>query len=91
MKFKAYAAENYLEVQSVFDAPIAVGNNHNTEFIRTFYVINNINISLVGRNTAIKLNVLNKDYKPFPVHLPIDNNVEPIQQPFRRRAVAVEQ
>lgn len=55
-KFKAYAASYPLEIVVVFDAPICVGNRN--EIMSSFYVIKNGNQSLLGRETALSLNVL---------------------------------
>lgn len=54
--FKSYAASYPLEIVAVFDAPICVGNRN--EVITSFYVIKNGNQSLLGRETALQLNVL---------------------------------
>ncbi|XP_075144752.1 uncharacterized protein LOC142219865 [Haematobia irritans] len=104
-QFKAYAADQLLEVVSVFEAPTSVKNS--SEIMATFYVIKNGNQSLLGRDTAIQLKVLklgldtnstgNKSETPFPkmknvsIKLAIDRNVRPIQQPLRRIPVALEE
>nr|XP_016925242.2 uncharacterized protein LOC108006293 [Drosophila suzukii]XP_016925243.2 uncharacterized protein LOC108006293 [Drosophila suzukii] len=71
-QFRAYAADQLLQISCVFEAPIAVGGN--AESIATFYVIKKGRQSLLGRETAIKLNVLRlgiainrvEKLEPFP-------------------------
>lgn len=72
--------------------------------IATFYVIANGNQSLLGRETSVRLNVLRlgldvnriESAKAFPkmksvqVKLSIDPSVKPVQQPFRRIPIALE-
>lgn len=101
--FRAYASDKLLRVLYVFEAPIYIG--HMPEKIATFYVIENGRQSLLGKDTAIKLNVLRlglnvnkvEELAPFPkwknivVKLAIDTNVTPVQQPVRRIPVALEE
>lgn len=101
--FRAYASDKLLRVICVFEAPIYI--SHMPEKIATFYVIENGRQSLLGKDTAIKLNVLRlglnvnkvEELAPFPkwknivVKLAIDTNVTPVQQPVRRIPVALEE
>ncbi|XP_050335789.1 uncharacterized protein K02A2.6-like [Bactrocera neohumeralis] len=100
-QFKAYAADKLLKVLQVFDAPIATAHK---ELIATFYVIEKGSQSLLGRDSAVKLNVLRvglnvhriEDKEPFPkiknvkVSLAIDCSIRPVQQPIRRIPIALE-
>ncbi|XP_043862245.1 uncharacterized protein K02A2.6-like [Drosophila santomea] len=102
-EFRGYASEQLLEVIRVFEAPISAGRDN--EVIATFYVIKNGRQSLLGRDTAIKLNVLRlglnvnhiEEPTPFPkwkgvkVKLCIDPEIRPVQQPVRRIPVALEE
>ncbi|XP_017467975.1 PREDICTED: uncharacterized protein LOC108360273 isoform X2 [Rhagoletis zephyria] len=102
-QFKAYAATQILKVLFVFEAPITVEGNK--EVIATFYLIENANQSLLGRETAIKLHVLklgrgvnNVDTEtPFPkirnieIKLSLNLSVKPIQQPMRRIPIVIEE
>nr|XP_043068709.1 uncharacterized protein K02A2.6-like [Drosophila bipectinata] len=102
-QFRGYASEQLLEVIYVFEAPISAVPN--VEVIATFFVIKNGRQSLLGRETAIKLNVLRLGLDvnrvemttPFPkwkgvkIKLWIDPKVIPIQQPVRRIPVALEE
>lgn len=80
--------------------------NRSPEVIATFYVVKKGEVSLLGKTTAIALNVLklgvpvnavNIEKRAFPkipnlkVRLSIDGNVKPVQQPVRRIPVAYEQ
>ncbi|XP_043063170.1 uncharacterized protein LOC122319635, partial [Drosophila yakuba] len=87
---------------TVFNATISV--EPGTEEIASFYVIENGEQSLLGRDTAIKLKVLRlgrninriEEMEPFPkwknieVSLSIDYDVKPVQQPVRRIPAALE-
>lgn len=101
-QFRGYASEQLLEVISVFEAPISAVPDF--EVIATFFVIKNGRQSLLGRDTAIRLNVLRlglnvncvEETTPFPkwkgikVKLWIDHEVKPVQQPLKRIPVALE-
>jgi len=55
-QFKGYASDQILNVISVFKAPISVGKH--AEMIASFIVIERGKQSLLGRQTAVKLDVL---------------------------------
>ncbi|XP_055842044.1 uncharacterized protein K02A2.6-like [Episyrphus balteatus] len=102
-QFRTYAGNTNLQVKFVFEAPIHVSNQK--ELIASFYVIANGRQSLLGRETALRLQVLKlgltinqlEDSQPFPkikdikVHLSIDKSVKPVQQPLRRIPSALEE
>ncbi|XP_054732030.1 uncharacterized protein K02A2.6-like [Anastrepha obliqua] len=102
-QFRSYASDQLLKVMCVFEAPISVDNN--PEMIASFFVIENGEQSLLGRETAIKLNVLRlgsnlnhiEPLKPFPkwkevvIKLSINPEIKPVQQPMRRIPVALEE
>jgi hypothetical protein len=54
-KFRAYAANNLLEVVNVFEAPFKIQCGQ--ELIATFFVIKNATQSVLGRETAIHLKI----------------------------------
>ncbi|XP_046865646.1 uncharacterized protein LOC124459908 [Drosophila willistoni] len=101
-QFGAYASDDVLRVTNAFEAPIRI--QERPEMIATFYVIENGRQSLLGRDTAVQLNVLkiglgvNKvdsyahfpKWKASPVRLAIDHNVRPVQKPMRRFPTALE-
>ncbi|XP_051864185.1 uncharacterized protein K02A2.6-like [Drosophila albomicans] len=101
-QFRGYASDQLLEVICVFEAPISAVPD--VEVIATFFVIKNGRQSLLGRETAIKLNVLRlglsvnrvETTAPFPkwkgveIKLCIDPQIKPVQQPVRRIPVALE-
>ncbi|XP_043659792.1 uncharacterized protein K02A2.6-like [Drosophila teissieri] len=101
-QFKGYASDEILNVICVFEAPIAIKDN--PEQIASFFVIEKGRQSLLGRETATKLNVLRMGLPvnhieiiaPFPkwksvsVKLTIDPDIDPVKQPMRRIPVALE-
>ncbi|XP_039150808.1 uncharacterized protein K02A2.6-like isoform X3 [Drosophila simulans] len=101
-QFRAYASNKLLRVMCIFEAPISV--EPGAEGIASFYVIENGEQSLLGRDTAIELKVLRlgrninriEEIEPFPswknieVRLSIDYDVKPVQQPVRRIPAALE-
>lgn len=101
-KFRGYASHELLHVICVFEAPISV--DPNPEVFASFFVIKNGTQSLLGKDTALQLNVLRlglevkriETLAPFPkwngppVKLSIDASIKPIQQPIRRIPIALE-
>lgn len=100
--FKAYGSDDPLNMIGMFTAEIEAGDNK-TEAV--FYVAENGRQSLLGDETARQLKVLKIGYNvasiqeqttPFPkikgvlVEIPIDPNVKPVQQPYRRAPFAME-
>lgn len=102
-QFRAYAGNDLLKIKRVFEAVIGLDLVSNV--IVSFYVIENGGQSLLGRDTAIKLNVLKlgpginqiQDSQIFPkikgikISLSIDKSVKPVQQPLRRVPSALEE
>jgi transposase InsO family protein len=101
--FKAYASPGNLQVSCKFNTRLSLKNG-NSE-ITTFYVVENGDKSLLGKNSAINLGVLRigldinniVDVTPFPkmrniiIQLKIDPNVTPVTQPYRRVPIALEE
>ncbi|XP_043065997.1 uncharacterized protein [Drosophila bipectinata] len=101
-QFKGYASDQILNVICVFEAPISVGKQ--AEMIASFLVIEKGQQSLLGRETAIKLEVLRlglqinhiEEVSVFPkwkgdsVKLAMDQDIKPVQQPMRRIPIALE-
>ncbi|XP_053956201.1 uncharacterized protein K02A2.6-like [Anastrepha ludens] len=101
-QFKAYAANQLLKVLYVFEAPVGVRKQ--SEKIATFYVIKDGKQSLLGRDTAIQLKVLQlglgvnnvEMMQPFPkisnvkIKLSLDPAIKPVKQPVRRIPIALE-
>ncbi|XP_030246419.1 uncharacterized protein LOC115565409 [Drosophila navojoa] len=101
-QFRGYASDQILNVICIFEAPISI--KHSPELIASFFVIEKGRQSLLGRETATKLNVLRvglpvnniEMVPPFPkwkgskVTLTIDPYVNPVKQPMRRIPVALE-
>lgn len=94
--FKAYGTEKALQLTGMFTAKIEAGGN-STE--ATFYIAKDGRQCLLGDDTAKKLKVLKIGYnigavrehvKAFPkikgvvVEIPINSNIPPVQQPYRR-------
>jgi len=102
-QFKGYASDQILNVICVFEAPISVGKH--AEMIASFFVIERGKQSLLGRETAIKLDVLRlglqvihiEEVSAFPkwkgdsVKLAINQDIKPVQQPMRRIPIALEE
>lgn len=100
--FKAYGSTNPLDMIGMFEAEIeAAGNKAKA----TFYIAENGMQSLLGDETAKKLKVLKIGYnvgslqeapKTFPkikgvlVEIPVDPNIKPVQQAYRRAPFALE-
>lgn len=100
--FKAYGSDRPLNMIGMFTAEIEAGDNK-TEAI--FYIAEDGKQSLLGDETAKQLKVLKIGYdvasvqqqpRAFPkikgvlVEIPIDPNVKPVQQPYRRSPFALE-
>lgn len=102
--FKSYASTANLQIKLVFDAKIAVSNGNCT--MATFYVIKDGTQSLLGKRTAIELDVLRlgvvnaieerQKLSPFPVikdivmDFKINDAVKPCRQPYRRVPIPLE-
>ncbi|XP_062538474.1 uncharacterized protein K02A2.6-like [Armigeres subalbatus] len=100
----AYASTEPMKTCGMFKAVIEAGH-HKTS--ANFYVVENGQQCLLGDQTAKQLQVLKigfnvdaiqaKQLKPFPkfrgvmVEIPIDENVQPMQQPYRRPPIAIEE
>ncbi|CAH2089953.1 unnamed protein product [Euphydryas editha] len=99
--FVAYGSEVPLNVLTSFNADIHVGSkSQNT----TFYVIDKGTRNLLGKVTAIALGVLkigldvnHVEMTPFPkfkniqIQIPIDSNIKPVAQPYRRVPIPLEE
>ncbi|XP_055635391.1 uncharacterized protein K02A2.6-like [Toxorhynchites rutilus septentrionalis] len=98
--FKAYGSDKPLKLAGKFTAEIEAGGNI-MEAI--FYVVEDGKQCLLGDETAKKLNVLKIGFDigkiqstTFPkmkgilIEIPIDLNVKPVQQPYRRVPFALE-
>lgn len=98
--FMAYASKKPLDILGCFDAEIKINV---TTTSATFYVIKNGTKNLLGRKTAKSLGVLrigtnvNVNYvSTFPkfknvlINIPIDENVRPVVQPYRRIPIPLE-
>ncbi|XP_062542414.1 uncharacterized protein LOC134210378 [Armigeres subalbatus] len=100
--FKAYGSVRPMKMIGMFTAEIEAGDNK-TEAI--FYIAEDAKQSLVGDEKAKQLKVLKIGHdvasvqqqpRAFPkikgvlVEIPIDPNVKPVQQPYRRSPFALE-
>nr|XP_026484830.1 uncharacterized protein K02A2.6-like [Vanessa tameamea] len=99
--FVAYGSEVPLNILTSFNADIRVGSkSQNT----TFYVIDKGTRNLLGKVTAIALGVLKIGLDvnhvvmtPFPkfkniqIQIPIDSNIKPVAQPYRRIPIPLEE
>lgn len=99
--FKAYGSSTPLEIMGMFSAEIEADGS---KADAVFYVAQNGRQNLLGGETAKKLRVLKIGYNVgsvepcamFPkikgvvVEIPIDPNVKPVQQPYRRAPFALE-
>ena len=99
----AYASEQPMDITGSFVAEIEAGGNK--DFAK-FYIVENGQQCLLGDHTAKRLKVLKvgfnvgavRDQKlePFPkfrnvvVEIPINVDVQPVQQPYRRPPIALE-
>lgn len=99
-KFLAYGAKEPLKVLGSFDALIKAGSK---SLITKFYVIKNGSRNLLGKETAISLNILrlglginSVEQKPFPkfkdvqLEISIDKTIRPVCQPYRRVPIPLE-
>ncbi|VEN55440.1 unnamed protein product, partial [Callosobruchus maculatus] len=102
---KSYASGNPLEIKCKFVTTIKIPDG--SEIITPFYVVNNGDVSLIGKETAKQLGVLKlglninqiqaTNLKPFPktknivIKLSIDPYVKPVRQPARRIPISVEE
>lgn len=98
--FKAYGSDKPLKLAGKFTAEIEAGDN-STEAV--FYVVKDGKQCLLGDETAKKLKVLKIGFNigtiqstTFPkmkgilIEIPVDLNVKPVQQPYRRVPFALE-
>lgn len=100
--FKAYGSDSPLRMIGMFVAEIEAVDN---KVDATFYIAENGTQSLLGDETAKKLKVLKIGYNVgslqetptmFPkikgvlVEIPVNPDVKPVQQPYRRAPFAVE-
>ncbi|CAK1596120.1 unnamed protein product [Parnassius mnemosyne] len=98
--FLAYGAKHPLKVLGSFDAQIKVGPK---SLLTKFYVIENGSRNLLGKETAISLDVLKlgfvvnsieeKQYPKFKdvqLNITIDKTVPPVCQPYRRVPIPLE-
>ncbi|XP_073959776.1 uncharacterized protein [Choristoneura fumiferana] len=99
--FVAYGSKTPLVLKGSFNAEIIAGNNKQESL---FYVISGGTRNLLGRNTAVQLGVLRlglhvnqiKDEDVFPklkdvlIHIPIDESIKPVAQPYRRIPIPLE-
>lgn len=99
----AYASKDPMKIVGMFNAEIEAAESKATA---TFYVVQDGQRCLLGDQTAKELKVLKvgfdvgaieaKQINPFPkirdvvVEIPIDSNVQPVQQPYRRPPIALE-
>lgn len=98
--FMSYANKETLSTLGCFDAEIEIGLRKEKA---TFYVIKNGSKCLLGKTTAKLLGVLktgldiNAIASPFPkikgviLDIPIDENVKPVIQPYRRIPIPLEE
>lgn len=98
---KAYASKEALKIIAMFTAEIQADPN---KADAKFYVVEDGSQSLLGETTASKLRVLKIGFDvatvetsgTFPkmkgilLEIPIDNTIQPVQQPYRRPPFAIE-
>lgn len=98
-----YASKQPMKITGTFSAQIEAGEN---KTIAKFYVVEDGQRCLLGDHTAKELNVLKVGFDinsvqankqtPFPkirgivVEIPIDHDVQPVQQSYRRPPIAWE-
>lgn len=96
-----YGSKKPLDVIGSFEADIAARYANDTVREAVFYVIRNGTRNLLGKNTAIKLSVLQIDlqvntiqsfpkFKDIKIIIPIDKTIEPVIQPYRRIPIPLE-
>lgn len=99
---KGYASGKPLDVRHTFQSTIALQAGE--EIITSFYVVDQGDISILGKDTAKQLGILKLGIninqiemsKPFPkiknikIKLTIDPHVKPVRQPVRRVPISVE-
>ncbi|XP_052758219.1 uncharacterized protein K02A2.6-like [Galleria mellonella] len=98
--FMAYGSKDPLDVLGSFEASVTVGPEKGTA---KFYVINNGTRNLLGKETAMSLNILklgisinllNSDtfpkFKDVQLDIAIDKSITPICQPYRRVPIPLE-
>lgn len=100
--FMAYGSKDPLEVLGSFESTIAIGPEKQSA---KFYVIKNGTRNLLGKETAMRLNVLKlgvsinsldtetdifPKFKDVQLDIAIDKSVTPICQPYRRVPIPLE-
>ncbi|GBP88987.1 Retrovirus-related Pol polyprotein from transposon 297 [Eumeta japonica] len=100
--FMAYGSTSPLMIKGSFEARIQVGSRYEYS---TFYVVCDGTRNLLGKTTAISLGVLKiglnaevnqvhmekfPKFKDVIIHLPIDNSIPPVSQPYRRIPIPLE-
>lgn len=99
--FMAYGSKNPLDIIGSFDTSITVGP---AQKCAKFYVVKNGTRNLLGKETAIQLNVLKlgvsinsirsevfPKFKDVQLGIAIDQSVTPICQPYRRVPIPLEE
>lgn len=99
--FYGYGSRDPLKVMGSFEADVKIADR--TEHA-TFYIIQDGTKNLLGRETAMKIGVLKIgldineiETKAFPkfkniqVNITIDDNVQPVSQPYRRIPIPLEE
>lgn len=97
--FLSYGNTTPLDVIGSFEANIAAGT---TKTRAEFFVVRGGTKNLLGKNTAVALNVLRvgflvnavEEYPKFKnvsIDIPIDDTVKPISQPYRRIPIPLEE
>ncbi|XP_062702329.1 uncharacterized protein LOC134285503 [Aedes albopictus] len=100
----AYASPEPMRISGMFEAEISAGGHKDRA---KFYVVDNGQQCLLGDQTAKNLKVLKVGFdvgavqeqrnNPFPkfrnvvVEIPINPEIQPVQQPYRRPPIALEQ
>ncbi|XP_011858920.1 PREDICTED: uncharacterized protein K02A2.6-like [Vollenhovia emeryi] len=97
----AYGSDTPLNIQGSFETGIKVNNREETA---TIYVISRGSRDLLGKDTAIRLGVLNlglnvyqignrpfSKFKGVLVEIPIDESEKPVSQPYRRIPIPIEE
>nr|CAI5866792.1 unnamed protein product [Callosobruchus analis] len=102
VSLKPYAVGQILQVQHQFQTTVMTPDKK--EVITTFLVVEQGDVSLLGKETAQRLGILKiglgvntiRGIEPFPtvknvkVKLSIESTVKPVQQPLRRVPIAIE-
>lgn len=95
-----YGSQTPLDVIGAFDANINISDGDHQK--ATFYVVRNGTRDLLGKTSATQLNVLRigipvNNVRTFPkfknvkIQIPINDNVKPVIQPYRRIPIPLEE